>query len=260
MTHLTTTLLALAACSAALAQNTPPTTFARAYYLKTKPGKSADHREFSAKLAPKGAAAIINNGRATAYASLRRVFPTGNEAGHDFLYFYVSNTPPDLDAPPNDVFDKAIGMTQAEGVAKRASMSDLVKAEIWTSVYKHGALQTGDFVRIDYLDPPQDKHPDFLAFQREYESKMRETLVKSGAVPGLHMWGLSLTPEAAPYNYISMAVRKDSASLFRPLGSQTKTFADTFPTGSYNTYIERYRTLRTTARTVVYRVDAAIWK
>lgn len=199
--------------------------------MKVKPGKAVEQAEFTEKLAAKGAAAILESGRATGFVYLRRVFPLTSEAGHDSLYFYVSQKPPALDAPYDDSFDKAIGMTREQFLAKRVSLVEIVKAEIWSNVYMHGKIEKGDFVRIRSFSPPDGKTADYLRFVREYESKIRATLVKNGSVPGLHLWQVRFT-DSVGHQFLDMAVHKDSESLYRSYGSQTKTFEETFPTGT----------------------------
>ncbi|MDX1981523.1 MAG: hypothetical protein SFV51_14745 [Bryobacteraceae bacterium] len=61
--------------------------------------------------------------------------PSSREVGHEMLHFYTANTPPDFSAPPSDAFIKAAGLTREEWTAKSRAVSDIVKQEIWRSVF-----------------------------------------------------------------------------------------------------------------------------
>ena len=99
-----------------------------------------------------------------------------------------------------------------------------------------------------------------MLFRSEYSSGMAEHLVKGGALKGWDAWRLLLAPNAAPYNAVSITVHKDSASLFKPFGRQTDAFYAAHPKGDYNRYLTRSREVTNSVKTVVYRVDSAIWK
>ena len=113
---------------------------------------------------------------------LKRMFPSGNEIGHDYISLSFSKTPPNLDnsqAPAG--FLKGAGMAETEYLDKQASLRTTVKMEIWTDIYRHGSISEGDFVQVRYMDPPKGKAADYVEMTRQYESAMRAALVQKGA-------------------------------------------------------------------------------
>jgi hypothetical protein len=239
-----------------------PATYVAASYAKWKPGMAEEGRKFNTEVANK--AVFARNKVDPSHLGqvrLYRVFPTGHEAGHDILRLVFRSAPPDFSVTATPAAHLAgTGLTPAEFSSKLAAISETVKAEIWSSVFRHGSIGEGDFVRVSFQDPPKDLTAEHAEFQREYSSGMAEHLVKGGALKGWDAWRLLLAPNAAPYNAVSITVHKDSASLFKGLGKQTDAFYAAHPKGDYNRYLTRSREVTNSVKTVVYRVDSAIWK
>ena len=71
-------------------------------------------------------------------------------------------------------------MSDTDYLANLASLRTSVKVEIWTDIYRHGAISEGDYVQIRYIDPPKGKASDYIEMTRQYDSAMRAALVKKG--------------------------------------------------------------------------------
>lgn len=123
-----------------------------------------------------------------------------------------------------------------------------------------GSINEGDFVRVNFMDPPKDQTAEYTRFFGDYDSGLAEYEVRIGARKSWDTWRLLLTPNAAPYNFVSVTAPKDSASVFKGLGKQTDAFYAAHPKGEYNTFYPRYRELQNVVKAVIYRVDSAIWK
>ena len=255
-------VLALAALEA-WGQAPQPTVYVSAQYLKWMPGMAEEGRKFATEVSNKVAVARNNaGGTLIGQVRLYRVFPTGHEAGHDTLRLLFRSSPPDLGATGGTPAAQlaGTGLTPAEYAKKLAAFAENVKVEIWTDVFRHGSMSEGDFVRVSYVDPPKDLTAEYATFEREQSSGMAEELIKKGTIKGWDVWRLSLTPNSAPYNFVSVVVNKDSSDLFKSFGKQTEAYSAAHPTGDYNRYFIRYRELNNVVKTVVYRVDSAIWK
>ena len=189
-----------------------------------------------------------------------RIFPSSHEVGHDVVYFYTLAAPPDYSKPGPDVFLKAIGMSAAEWLAKSRTYSDVVKMEAWSNVYSHGGISKGDVVRAGLADPPAGKTGDYLKYANEYESPMRAHMVKNGVASAMQTWRLLLAPERAPYNFVNLASYAKGDGPFQPLPSRRKTFDAVHPGKDYHAYMELSDAAVVSAGTVLYRVEAAIWK
>ena len=245
-----------------VAQTTQPTTYVRAIYGKWKEGKSAEGERFTKEVADKGSvAAMALNPDQIGRLRLKRIFPSGNEIGHDYIFLSFSKTPPNLDnsqAPAG--FLKGAGMAETEYLAKQASLRTTVKMEIWTDIYRHGSISEGDFVQIRYMDPPKGKAGDYVEMTRQYESAMRAALVQKGVMNSQQLFRLWGTEEEAPYNFVNLVAYKNSADLFKTWGSRTQGFKEVFPNGSYSAYDEHYRETSNVTKYVVYRVVSATWR
>ena len=245
-----------------VAQTTQPTTYVRAIYGKWKEGKSAEGERFTKEVADKGSvAAMALNPDQIGRLRLKRIFPSGNEIGHDHISLFFSKTPPNLDnsqAPAG--FLKGAGMTDTEYLAMQASLRTTVKMEIWTDIYRHGSISEGDFVQVRYMDPPKGKAGDYVEMTRQYESAMRAAMVQKGVMNGQQLFRLWGTEEEAPYNFVNLIAYKNSADVFKSWPSRTKSFSEVFPNGNYSTYLDHSRETSNITKYVVYRVVSATWR
>lgn len=202
---------------------TQPTTYVRAIYSKWKDGKTNEGERFLKDIADKGASAVMAiNPDQTGRLRLKRMFPSGNEIGHDYIFLSFSKTPPNLDnsqAPTG--FLKGAGMAETEYLNKQASLRTTVKMEIWTDIYRHGSISEGDFVQVRYMDPPKGKAADYVEMTRQYESAMRAALVQKGVTNSQQLFRLWGTEEQAPYNFVNLVAYKNSADLFKTWGNRT---------------------------------------
>jgi hypothetical protein len=255
--RLTLAAVSLIALTAA-AQPPRPATYASVSYSRWKPGKQEEGRRFMDEAARKMAA--VNVADLTGRAVLDRVFPGGQEAGHDRVTILFRNRPPQLGSPMPQALQQALGMTAAEYNARLESLRDPVKQEIWTDVYRHGSFNAGDFVVFRYLDPTIGKAAEYLNHERDIENPMREELVKRGTRKSQQLWQLRLTPEQAPYNIVNVSASPNSETLFEPMWNRLELFQKVHPKGEYYRYRQESASLSTLVKMVVYRVVSADWR
>jgi hypothetical protein len=234
--------------------------YSRVVYLQEKPGAPGALMDLQRSTADKGAAGLLAAGRSTGYVRMVRVFPSSREAGHDVLYFYTANTPPDFGAPPSDAFYKAAGLTREEWTAKSRSTSDVVKQEIWQSVFSHGSIGKGDTVRLRQYDAPPGGLSAVRSYWRDWQSGMYAKLVDGGIAKAMHFHELLLTPESAPYNFVSLEVYAKGDGPFQAWPNRQESFRSVHAAKDYHSYREESDKHGHSTGTVIYRVETAIWK
>ena len=254
-------LIAIAASSVwpAAAQQQPPV-YSRVTYLREKPGSSAAQRSLQRDMGDKGAAGYIASGHYTGFVRMTRVFPSSPEVGHDVLYFYTSNTPPDFAAPPGDAFFKAAGVTREEWSAKSRALSDIVKQEIWRSVFAHGSLTKGDTVRLRRIDAAPGESSAVRAYWRDWQAAIFGKMVAGGTAKSLQSHELLLTPESAPYNFVGLEAYTKGDGPFQAWPNRQETFRAAHPGKDYHAYRETGDKYGLSVGSAIYRVQTAIWK
>lgn len=221
------------------AQQQPPRTYSRVTYLQEKPGSSAAQQSLQRDTGDKGAAGYIASGVYTGFVRLARVFPSSREVGHDVLYFYTSKTRPDFAAPPSDAFYKAAGVTREEWTAKSRALSDIVKQEIWGSVFAHGSLSKGDTVRLRLYHAPAGQLGAARAYWRDWQSAMYRKLVDGGTAKAMHFQELLLAPEGGPYSFVSIEAYAKGDGPFQTWPSRQEGFLAVHPGKDYHAYRAR---------------------
>lgn len=244
----------------AAAQQQPPRTYARVAYLQAKPGASAAFQSLDRDTTDKGSAGDIASGRITGYIRMARVFPSSREVGHDMLRFYTSNTPPDFAAPPSAAFFKAAGLSREEWTAKLRAVSDIVKQEIWRSVFAHGSLSKGDTVRLRLYHAPAVQLSAARAYWRDWQAAMYGKLVEGGTAKAMHFQELLLAPEGGPYSFVSLEAYAKGDGPFQTWPNRQEEFRAVHPGKDYHVYREAGEKYGLSVGTVIYRVETAIWK
>ena len=248
----------------ALAVSTAPAqdTYARAFYLKWKPGMIDEGQKFIKDVALKVAGNWATmDPNFVGQVTMSRVFPTEHETGYDRLRILITSKPPDLASSAVSVqYLQGIGMTPEAYAQKLGSFMETIKSEIWQSVYRHGSIKTGDFVELRFQDPPTGKGAEYQSYLRDWESAMRAGIVKAGPAKGMEAWRLQLTPDAASYNFVNLIVYPDSSSIFKGWGNRQEVLGKVHPGKDYHAYRTTGDALTRGTHTVVFRVDSAVWK
>lgn len=259
---------ALAFSGPVLAQQggAPQRYYARAYYTKWKPGMQAEGQAFLKDVPYKASLNWLKSEpSAVGQITMSRVLPGGSEISHDRLRLVVMSAPPDLSgrgSPGGAQHVESLGMSHAAYTAKLGSLMDNIRSEIWRSVYRHGSIQAGDYVRVLQFRVPGEMRPARLALLQNWESAMRAQIVKSGVTRAMESWTVWNGAEEDAYS-VSLAVYPDSESAFKSFGGQQEVFLKAHPGKDYHTYREAYDAVgraATSVSSVVYRVDLAAWK
>lgn len=244
----------------AAAQQQPPQTYSRVTYLQAKPGAADAMLALQRDTADKGASGSVAASRYTGYVRMVRVFPSSREVGHDMLYFYTANTPPDFSAPPSDAFIKAAGLTREEWAAKSRSVSDIVKQELWRSVFAHGSLSKGNTVRLRLYHAPAGQLSAARAYWRDWQAAMYGKLVEGGTAKAMQLQELLLAPEGGPYSFVSLEAYAKGDGPFQTWPNRQESFRTVHPGKDYHAYRIEGDRYGLSVSTVIYRVETAIWK
>lgn len=240
--------------------------YARAYYTKWKPGKAAEGQTFLKDIPYKGALEWLKGDpAAVGQVTMSRVVPGGSEIGHDRLRLVITSAPPALAgglAPGSPQFVQAAGMAPAEYSAKLRSLFETVRTEIWTNTYRHGSIRQGDFVAVTWTKVSSDKRSALLDYQQTWESGMRAGVVKRGVTRAQESWQIRFAAEDEP-SITHVVVYPSSDAAYRSFGNMQEGFLAEFPGKDYHTFRKAFDAMRessTGVRSILYRVDLAIWK
>ena len=249
--------------AAAAAQQPPQRFYARAIYTKWKPGMQAEGQTFLKGVPSKAALNWVKaESGAVGQLTMSRVLPGGGEIPYDRLRLVITSEPPDLGGArqPTGAYLEGTGMQPADYAAKLRSMMDVVKTEIWESVFRLGSVKAGDYVVVALSKPPAGKTADKLRHLRDWESAMGAEIVKSGRTTGMDAWQVRFANGDYPYTFASLVVYPDSESVYKGLGSRQEVFHKAHPGKDYHAYRELADAVRGGGQTVIYRVDMAVWK
>lgn len=262
------TILLLAAASAAFSQQTAGQQYyARAYYTKWKPGKAVEGQAFLKDIPYKASLEWLKQDPGAAgQITMSRVVPGGSDTGHDRLRLVITTTPPDLGGagltPGSPQFVQAVGMPPADYSAKLRSLFETVRYEIWTNTYHHGSIRQGDFVQVTWSKVTSNKRTALLDYQHTWESGMRAGVVKRGVTRAQESWQVRFAAEDEP-SITHVVVYPSSDAAYRSFGNMQAGFLAEFPDKDYHTFRKAFDAMRessTGVRSVLYRVDLAVWK
>lgn len=259
-------LLALCLASATFPQE-PQRHYARAYYTKWKPGMAAEGQAFLKGVPHKAALEWLKvDPSAVGEVRMTRLLPGGAEVGHDRLRLLITTTPPPLPftgvSPGTSRFVEAAGMKPAEYAAKMGSLVESIRTEIWRSAYRHGSIREGQIVSIRRYILPEHKRPARRAVNRDWDNAMYAETVKSGGLRASEGWEVLFAAEDEPA-FAYLAVYPDAESLYKGRGNFPELFAKAHPGKDINEYrrvAERVGEDGLVAESILYRVDAAVWK
>ena len=247
----------LLALSCLPAQTT--TTYVDARYNKLKPGMTPVFEEYQKLIFGKGEPAQLRSDpEHLGAAMLRRVFPTGEAKDHDTLFLSFSAKPPRWGSPLSPEYLAAIGVTAAENTAKLNSYRTVVRSELWTDVYRHGALKKGDLVQIRFMKPPPGATESYLEVNAEYESEIRAQMVKQGVMNGQQLYRLWGATEQAHHTFVSLFAYPSSEALFKNWPSRIDLFRSAHSGKNYGRYLEKYNHSSNMVDAIVYRVSDAV--
>lgn len=258
--------LTLAATVALAQQPAPQTYYARAIYTKWKPGKAAEGQAFIKDVPYKASLNWLKGDPGAAgQITMSRVLPAGNEISHDRVRLVITSTPPELSGgfqPGSPQFVEPTGMKQADYSAKLGSLFDNVRSEIWSSAYRHGSIQQGDYVRVTWSKVPAERRAARTDLARTWESAMRAEVVKSGVVRASEAWTVRFGAEDQPYA-VGITAWPDSASAYKGFGNRQAAFLKAHPGKDYHTYRQASDAVdrdTVSVQSIVYRVDLVVWK
>jgi hypothetical protein len=83
-----------------------------------------------------------------------------------------------MDALDAALKKSGLATTAREYVDRRASLSDLVAAELWLNAIAVGALQKGDYVVVNHMKVP--KMAEWIAFEKKVWQPFAESMANAG--------------------------------------------------------------------------------
>jgi hypothetical protein len=180
------TSVALAAGQLA-AQQQQPALYQTAACVKVQPGKWSEFREFSSTATRKLMEQSVADGRRVSWSLLRAVMPAGDEARCDYLSISVYENAPPEPSTSSDRLEASlkkagVGMTAADYLAKRESVSRLVAMEMWRPRVRVGSWSQGHYLFINHMKV--HNMSDYAKFEMEIWKPIAENWIKDGAQSG----------------------------------------------------------------------------
>ncbi len=266
MTRRIFTIILLASLAAA-AQETQRH-YARAYYTKWKPGMAAEGQAFLKDVAAKAARSWVQGDpSAIGQITMLRLLPGGSGVDHDRLRLTITNRPPDPDfvreiSPGSPKFVEAAGMKPADYQAKIRTFFDTVRTEVWSNEIRYGSIKEGDYVRVAWIKVPSAKRTARADYYRAWENAVWAEAVKQGTVRAIERWTVLFAASEEPSS-VSFGAFPDVASFYKGLGNRQEIFRKAHPGKDYHAYRQADDASgegSSGTQTIIYRVDAAVWK
>lgn len=183
------------------AQTPTPPSFYNAIFVKTKPGKTTEYKEFIAKNSVPLAKAQIQTGKLMGYGVAQVFTPSGVDADHNFMALYGYRSWDQME-PSDQVPDyikeatKTLGFASPQDFrAKRTSLSDAVRSEIWrrvagTTPTSDNAPKAGEWVVVSYIKTSPGKGADYDKIWKSYSLPLQEENAKAGKFKSYSMWSV----------------------------------------------------------------------
>lgn len=198
----------------ALAQTTPA--FYAIEFIKAKPGKLAEYKEFLHKNLPPIGVARIKAGDQLGWGLGEAVSPTGTSMDHDLVGFYAYTKFEQLERPDEQpdymkAALKTLGFnTFADYATKRDPLRDITRTEMWsrqagTTLTADNVPKAGEYVVITYLKINTGKAADYDQIWKTYSLPLQEDRVKAGKLRSYSMWSVMGAGEGNHYDHVSLA-------------------------------------------------------
>jgi hypothetical protein len=210
-------LAALFTITAASAQQIAVPQIYRAEFIKTKPGKLNEYKEFINKNLEGITRPNIKAGKLMTYGFSQVFTPTGTAMEHDCigLYGYSSwdQLEPNTDGPPDYVVSamKSLGFQSPKDyTAKRDPLRDIVRAEIWrrvagTTISTESVPKVGDWIVASYIKALPGKSTEYENAWKTYSLPLQEDRVKAGKLKSYTMWSIPGSGTSAHYDHVTFS-------------------------------------------------------
>lgn len=201
----------------ACAQQPTAPSFYHVDFIKTKPGKMQEYKDFLKQNVIAISQSQIKAGKLMSWGYSQVFTPTGSSEEHDLvgLYGYSSweqMEPPD--GPSGSVTDtmKTLGFTSPQDyAAKRGVLRDIVRSQVWrrvagTTPMPESAPKAGEWAVVSYIKTLPGKGGDYDKVWKDYSLPIQEDRVKAGKLKSYSMWQVfGGNTSEAKYDRVSLA-------------------------------------------------------
>jgi hypothetical protein len=230
----------------AFTQQPEPDRYVAVTYIKVLPGQGEAYRAHLATNAKKFYKELMATNANVLTWSAARAMYQGMEHGNDFDYVAATvfaGSPPEPGANMDAVFQKAVGMSQAEYGQKLTAMRTVVGTEVLrrrAGTTGPGAFKEGDFRVVARIRVTPGMGDEYIAMAQTMTQPLMQARVAGGELKGWSMWS-RVFPAGAGTSYDAMTVThwKDLASAIRGLdpAKGLEAFAKAHPGKNYATFI-----------------------
>lgn len=229
--------------------------YSRVLCVKATPGRTAERIDLATNFGQKIAQARVDAGGPAVWYFMQAVIPAGERAPCDFLVVHGYDGFPTPLLPLGEALAKAgVNMKAAEFRAKRAESSRLVDAELSYLVERVGTVETGNYIRVNYMKVHDMQ--EWLDLESNVWKQIMEERVKAGRLKAWRAFRLFLPRGTSlPYNAVTVDVFPDWASIGKP-GEINKFFEKAHPGRRFRDIGPRVQAARDIVNSHLYRVVA----
>lgn len=240
------------------AQTQPASGYIRTYCVKVQPGKDVEFRKLMSDTFRAVGQVRADAGEYKGRALLRTVFPAGAAAECDYMMTNLyTGFPPDPKASmsPEVAHQKAHVMSASDFFAKRDATSRLRRTELWRVVELIGALDVGNYIRLDYMKVQPDQRADWLKNERDTYKAIHQANIDLDAMKA---WSLNtlMMPSGSslPYDAMTGNVYKNWTQIDTGRAKYAEAFKKAHPNMDLAQTSARGAKLRDLVRTELYEV------
>jgi hypothetical protein len=170
--------------------------------IEILPGKGDEYRDFMLATTAKSMQVRADEGDLDGWVFASAVIPAGNDTacGYIQINVYKHRFPPER-TPIDPYFVKAgVKVTRAEWYAKLGSQSKLARQELWRDLLDVGAIEKGNYLRLDYLRVPPGKTAEWARLARDVVRPVEEARIAAGELKAWQLQEIVL-PAGTGYPY-----------------------------------------------------------
>jgi len=235
----------------ALAQQAQPDVYVSVTYIKVLPGQEEAYRTYLTTTGKKLFQEMMAANPSFLYWSSAKTMFQGTEHGADYDYIGASiyaGPPPEPGSTPDSIFQKAVGMSQAELGKKLAAMRTIVGTEVLRrqagTTTVPSTLKEGDFRVVARIRIKPGMGNEYYETAQTMAQPMMQARTANGELKSWSVWS-RVFPAGAGTSYDALTVSyfKDLASAIKGLDSTkgVETFLKVHAGKNYATYINNLR-------------------
>ena len=221
-----------------------------------KPGKAQEYTDYYKKLD-----AFFDSrdmyANTTQSVRLRRAYPLGSEHGYNRMTLTFRPEPAELDPAklpsPLPEFLKSAGWTreQFQAASENIWVQDALRGRFYKEVATLGSIQSGDWVRVNWIRSSPGKHGALREGNVKYSKVAAQKHIDKGAEKGWMFYELPFPSGEKDFDFLRIHVFADSKAAQKPLTGMPSMF----PSDEWARAIEAFRGSTETTRVEIYQVE-----